>query len=100
MLMEPRFMDCFFYMGSWPVGLSHVFSFFSSRRRHTSWTGDWSSDVCYSDLFSFKSTVKKAQNSDKALEFRVAGDVFRFSRGKSEERRVGKECRSRWSPYH
>src|SRR3712207_7253605 len=22
------------------------------------------------------------------------------SRGRSEERRVGKECRSRWSPYH
>ena len=25
----------------------------------------------------------------------ILGDVFR-----SEERRVGKECRSRWSPYH
>ena len=24
-----------------------------------------------------------------------AGDI-----GRSEERRVGKECRSRWSPYH
>ena len=22
------------------------------------------------------------------------------TRGRSEERRVGKECRSRWSPYH
>src|SRR5690348_18327096 len=26
--------------------------FFSSRRRHTRWTGDWSSDVCSSDLFA------------------------------------------------
>src|SRR5690348_9909940 len=26
--------------------------FFSSRRRHTRWTGDWSSDVCSSDLVS------------------------------------------------
>src|SRR5438876_6701070 len=26
------------------------FFFFSSRRRHTRWTGDWSSDVCSSDL--------------------------------------------------
>src|ERR1035437_2363272 len=25
--------------------------------------------------------------------------IFRFA-GRSEERRVGKECRSRWSPYH
>src|SRR4051794_41377504 len=27
-----------------------VYFFFSSRRRHTRWTGDWSSDVCSSDL--------------------------------------------------
>ena len=28
-------------------------------------------------------------------------DVFDFhSKKRSEERRVGKECRSRWSPYH
>src|SRR4051794_34855942 len=27
--------------------------FFSSRRRHTRWTGDWSSDVCSSDLTIF-----------------------------------------------
>src|SRR5438876_12366301 len=30
--------------------LDDVFFFFSSRRRHTRWTGDWSSDVCSSDL--------------------------------------------------
>src|SRR6266487_984770 len=28
----------------------NCFFFFSSRRRHTRWTGDWSSDVCSSDL--------------------------------------------------
>ena len=28
-----------------------VFFFFSSRRRHTRYIGDWSSDVCSSDLF-------------------------------------------------
>src|SRR5438876_6518291 len=27
-----------------------AYFFFSSRRRHTRWTGDWSSDVCSSDL--------------------------------------------------
>src|SRR6266581_1166920 len=32
------------------IGLSCFFFFFSSRRRHTRWTGDWSSDVCSSDL--------------------------------------------------
>src|SRR6266487_5389933 len=30
--------------------MSGAFFFFSSRRRHTRWTGDWSSDVCSSDL--------------------------------------------------
>src|SRR5688572_24532032 len=25
---------------------------------------------------------------------------YRLDSGRSEERRVGKECRSRWSPYH
>ena len=28
------------------------------------------------------------------------GDAARLKVGRSEERRVGKECRSRWSPYH
>ena len=31
---------------------------------------------------------------DKAL------DLLAKSSARSEERRVGKECRSRWSPYH
>src|SRR6202040_1752083 len=33
----------------WRLGLCDRF-FFSRRRRHTRWTGDWSSDVCSSDL--------------------------------------------------
>src|SRR3712207_4003274 len=32
-------------------------------------------------------------------EIRVQGGTL-FVDGRSEERRVGKECRSRWSPYH
>ena len=27
-------------------------------------------------------------------------EVFEYIENRSEERRVGKECRSRWSPYH
>src|SRR5256885_10909538 len=30
----------------------HIFFFFSSRRRHTRLQGDWSSDVCSSDLLN------------------------------------------------
>src|SRR6266568_6041354 len=32
------------------VVVFHAFFFFSSRRRHTRWNCDWSSDVCSSDL--------------------------------------------------
>src|SRR5690348_10191917 len=37
-------------MSSWQAGEWGCFFFFSSRRRHTRWTGGWSSDVCSSDL--------------------------------------------------
>ena len=33
---------------------------------------------------------------ENSLEMTVSGLIF----NRSEERRVGKECRSRWSPYH
>ena len=31
---------------------------------------------------------------------KVEDDVVYYNGARSEERRVGKECRSRWSPYH
>ena len=37
----------------------------------------------------------KAQHADLTIELGFSSDL-----GRSEERRVGKECRSRWSPYH
>ena len=36
----------------------------------------------------------KAKSDNKNLDF------MPFISSRSEERRVGKECRSRWSPYH
>ena len=36
----------------------------------------------------------------KKLEY-IETKIYRTDvEGRSEERRVGKECRSRWSPYH
>ena len=38
---------------------------------------------------------------DEIIEgYHAAVDAARPLEGRSEERRVGKECRSRWSPYH
>ena len=35
-----------------------------------------------------------------AEQFRTIRTNINFMAVRSEERRVGKECRSRWSPYH
>src|SRR5690348_17715680 len=79
------------------------FFFFSSRRRHTRWTGDWSSDVCSSDL---RVQIIEAQTrATEPLPPAPAVAVTEPPTGlvipppsRSEERRVGKECRSRRSP--
>src|SRR2546422_10041358 len=34
------------------------------------------------------------------ITYKMAGLTYRIMTRRSEERRVGKECRSRWSPYH
>src|SRR5438876_2002951 len=88
--------------------IDYYFFFFSSRRRHTRWTGDWSSDVCSSDLPGRMSRVKSTSQSytsaiAQASERRsTAGrnvSATALSSARSEERRVGKECRLRGWPY-
>src|SRR5256885_12270309 len=97
--------------------------FFSSRRRHTRLQGDWSSDVCSSDLgegSKFGFSLEKLHDQMEELltlsRLSILGlmtvpPLARQSEAsrkyfvqlrhlRSEERRVGKECRSRWSPYH
>src|SRR3712207_7522993 len=96
--------------------------FFSSRRRHTRYWRDWSSDVCSSDLDDGLSWFRLVDADDQpspevcttppptstprpgAHPFPTPSPTptcTPASPGKrSEERRVGKECRSRWSPYH
>src|SRR3712207_7463458 len=84
--------------------------FFSSRRRHTIYWRDWSSDVCSSDLATFvaclvlfrSGRVRVTPKFTRWLLVAMVGYlVFSLVNVlRSEERRVGKECRSRWSPYH
>src|SRR5689334_23434070 len=38
--------------------MSSLFFFFSSRRRHTRWNCDWSSDVCSSDLGTWEQFLR------------------------------------------
>src|SRR5690625_6888661 len=73
------------------------FFFFSSRRRHTRWPRDWSSDVCSSDLWVGVVPVEDLQ----PLGDEGGGGllVVPHSALRSEERRVGKECRSRGARY-
>src|SRR5690606_40655552 len=101
------------------------FFFFSSRRRHTRFSRDWSSDVCSSDLdrvdifcpllgnrctsvADLNAHLEWIQGRGEAplMGFQKAGnDSNDFGKNtdadfsRSEERRVGKECRYRWSDY-
>src|SRR5690606_39969004 len=91
-----------------------VLFFFSSRRRHTRFSRDWSSDVCSSDL-QLKHAARILQRRVGACEatliqlevpgFAIVGFILSVVTGeepfietkafsRSEERRVGKECRS------
>src|SRR5207237_2349569 len=93
--------------------------FFSSRRRHTRFKCDWSSDVCSSDLVGFETVHDERPIRTRgsllihAVVMDVADDADDFApiifcadanalaerlRGiapRSEERRVGKKCSSR-----
>src|SRR5437879_8105371 len=84
------------YHSTTPSYFTSLVFFFSSRRRHTRYIGDWSSDVCSSDLAHYAVRVEPRivdAHFDQAPQ-----PALRHQR--SEERRVGKECRSRWSRYH
>src|SRR5688500_20369655 len=74
---------------------------FSSRRRHTRLQGDWSSDVCSSDLDRLPpcrgrrvGSPRRTRESGARSAWRTAPDA------RSEERRVGKEYRSSQPEYH
>src|SRR3712207_7954515 len=99
----------------WYIRWRCLFFFFSSRRRHTRYWRDWSSDVCSSDLTARPRSLRSAvaMGDERAIpEATVArlpvylrsllelADARVGTVSRSEERRVGKECRSRWSPYH
>ena len=52
-------------------------------------------------LFTYRSCDPEVQRMVKALLPLVQLALQRSTpHSRSEERRVGKECRSRWSPYH
>src|SRR5690349_20475403 len=79
-----------------------LYFFFSSRRRHTSSLRDWSSDVCSSDLVSKNAKSRTASAAERMIipsRRRCCSAGGTLLSGRSEERRVGKECRSGWSQH-
>src|SRR3546814_11026771 len=93
------------------------FFFFKQKTAYEMRISDWSSDVCSSDLCDrrwFGSAGLQVNAPDHwgpavcgpatGVGKTPAGGVSGPPHGRSEERRVGKECvstcRSRWSPYH
>src|SRR5205814_6881149 len=88
--------------------------FFSSRRRHTRCLSDWSPDVCSSDL-DYLAKLRSARSEiahspptafergtlcsvpNTPHEITAPEILFWMEGWRSEERRVGKECRTRWA---
>jgi len=56
------------------------------------------------DMRRVENTIKPFSNRIKIIDVvsdgKSALELLDKKRNRSEERRVGKECRSRWSPYH
>src|SRR5690606_39913933 len=92
-----------------------ILFFFSSRRRHTRFSRDWSSDVCSSDLHEAED-VERHEGNPEAYEPAPEGvlaqafveaetnglgePVGEAGQYRSEERRVGKERRRRRERDH
>src|SRR5436189_374920 len=92
---------------------SFVFFFFSSRRRHTRYIGDWSSDVCSSDLFALIDSGRTHDRVSVAVALVVEGNAVvgapgidqcetrvveeeAVAGGREEEREIGRaSCRER-----
>src|SRR3546814_4139364 len=84
-----------------------VFFFFKQKTAYEMRISDWSSDVCSSDLRGRPAGGKAPPGrSDRRCRQSLGSQPGErhLHGGRSEERRVGKECvstcRSRWSPYH
>ena len=90
------------------VLLRHGESLWNQENRFTGWTdvdlsekgvveackaGDTLREAGFSFEIAYTSYLKRAI---KTLDY----VLDRLNESRSEERRVGKECRSRWSPYH
>ena len=77
-----------------------VFFFFSSGKRNMGWPRGWCSDVFFS-VFFFFSLFFFFFFAFKYFFFLFSFSfVLIFFFFISEERRVGKECWSRWAPFH
>src|SRR3546814_4525572 len=85
------------------------FFFFKQKTAYEMRISDWSSDVCSSDLIAvdvIEHGMQDAEIDPAAVILEIVDHCHQAvqHRGRSEERRVGKECvstcRSRWSPYH
>ena len=77
--------------------------FFSSRRRHTRYGTVTGVQTCALPIsVPYALYAEQAGSAANDLDTDPGNEIqsIAFDDLRSEERRVGKECRSRWSPYH
>ena len=77
--------------------LAAVVPAFATTDCENSWTGAYSNNLC--EILAKKKAKIKLYNTANIVNS-VTTLTNTGNNSRSEERRVGKECRSRWSPYH
>ena len=93
--MDINKVTAVYFVGAGGIGMSALIRYFLAKGKRV---GGY--DKTPSDL----TEELKKEGADIHYEDNVAliGEAFKSPDDtlRSEERRVGKECRSRWSPYH
>ena len=69
----------------------------SSYQGNVNWSGAWNNGGRFAYIKATEGDRKSTRLNSSHVRISYAA---KSNDGRSEERRVGKECRSRWSPYH
>ena len=100
-------------LGLSPAELERIDDVVANRRKIKRGATLFRNGEKFSSLYAirtgfFKTCVASEDGRDQVTGFQMAGEIVgldgivndHHTCDRSEERRVGKECRSRWSPYH
>ena len=72
------------------------------KNYHFQYLHDYLAEIGYVQMYDATTNLSKISSIVDSFGISISATAYKASERptRSEERRVGKECRSRWSPYH